>query len=114
MFILAILDMNFGSWKDAANIDSTVYERDKDFSWVDQSNYEKVIQYFAGNAAMNVHLTKQNQRCFKKGLECYANLPDGVSESATLNQTYEATGKVLKKKGTCSASSPNVPLKMLS
>jgi hypothetical protein len=54
------------------------------FSWVDQSNYEKLIIYFAGNALTNVHLTKHTQHCFKKGPECYANLPDGVSESATL------------------------------
>jgi hypothetical protein len=65
-------------------LDRVVYEMEKDFSWMDRSNYEQLVQYFAGNAATNVHLTKHTQRCFKKGPECYANLLDGVSEFAIL------------------------------
>ncbi len=55
------------------------------------SDYEQSIRYFIGNAITNVHLTKHTQRCFKKGPECYANLPDGVSESYTLvyNKEYD-------------------------
>jgi hypothetical protein len=70
-------------------LDRIVYEMEKDFSWVDRSNYKKSIRYFAGNALSNVHLTRHTQRCFKKGPECYANLPDGVSESATLVYNVE-------------------------
>jgi hypothetical protein len=70
-------------------LDRIVYEMGKDFSWVNRSNYEKSIRYFAGNALTNVHLTKHNQRCFKKGPECYTCLPDGVSESATLVYNVE-------------------------
>jgi hypothetical protein len=70
-------------------LDRIVYEMGKDFSWVNRSNYEKSIRYFAGNALTNVHLTKHNQRCFKKGPECYTCLPDGVSESVTLVYNVE-------------------------
>jgi hypothetical protein len=48
---------------------------------MERNEYSQSIRYFAGNAITNVHLTKHSQRCFKKGAECYANLPDGISES---------------------------------
>jgi hypothetical protein len=51
---------------------------------MDRTDYEQSIRYFVGNAITNVHLTKHTQRCFKKGAECYANLPDGISESYSL------------------------------
>jgi hypothetical protein len=66
-----------------------VYEMEKYFSWVNRRSYEKSIRYFVGNALINVHLTKDTQCCFKKGPECYANLPYGVSESATLVYNVE-------------------------
>jgi hypothetical protein len=62
-------------------LDRIVYEMGKDFSWTDRNEYDQSIRYFAGNAITNVHLTKHTQRCFKKGNECYANIPDGISES---------------------------------
>jgi hypothetical protein len=65
-------------------LDHYVYEMGKDFSWMERSNYDQSIRYFAGNALTNAHLTKHTQRCFKKGPECFADIPDGVSESATL------------------------------
>jgi hypothetical protein len=65
-------------------LDRIVYEMGKDFSWMDQSDYQQSIRYFVGNAATNVHFTTHAQRCFKKGPECYTNLPDGVSESYKL------------------------------
>jgi hypothetical protein len=70
-------------------LDRIVYEMEKDFSWVDRYNYKKLIRCFAGNALSNVHLTKHTQRCFKEGPGCYTNLPDGVSESATLVYNVE-------------------------
>ncbi len=65
-------------------LDRIVYEMGKDFSWMDQSDYKQSMRYFVGNVITNVHLTKHAQRCFKKGPECYANLPDAVSESYKL------------------------------
>jgi hypothetical protein len=62
-------------------LDRLVYEMGKDFSWIGGNDYDQSRRYFAGNAITNVHLTKHTQRCFKKGSECYANLPDGISES---------------------------------
>jgi hypothetical protein len=70
-------------------LDRIVYEMGKDFSWMDKGDYEQSIRYFAGNAITNVHLTKHTPRCFKKGAECYANLPDGISESAMLIYSSE-------------------------
>jgi hypothetical protein len=72
-------------------LDRIAYEMGKDFSWIDGTNYEQSIRYFVGNAITNVHLTNHTQRCFKKGPECYANLPDGVSDSYRLvyNKDYD-------------------------
>ena len=61
-------------------LDRIVYEMGKDFSWMGKSDTEQSVRYFAGNAITNVHLTGHSKRCFKKGHECYANLPDGISE----------------------------------
>jgi hypothetical protein len=61
-------------------LDRIVYEMGKDLSWINRNDYKQSVRYFAGNAITNVHLTKHSKRCFKKGAECYANLPDGISE----------------------------------
>jgi hypothetical protein len=70
-------------------LDRIVYEMGKDFAWMERNDYEQSIRYFAGNAITNVHLTKHSQRCFKKGSECYANLPDGISESDEIVYAHE-------------------------
>ena len=72
-------------------LDRMAYEMGKDFSWMNRTIYEQSLRYFIGNAITNVHLTTHSQRCFKKNLECYANLPDGISESHVLvyNQDYD-------------------------
>ena len=72
-------------------LDRIVYEMGKDFSWTDRNDYEQSIRYLCGNAITNVHLTKHTQRCFKKGDECYANIPDGISETNLLvyNEEYD-------------------------
>jgi hypothetical protein len=36
-----------------------------------------------------VDLTTYSQWCFKKNIECYANLPDGISESDILVYNFE-------------------------
>jgi hypothetical protein len=46
-------------------LDQIVYERGKDFSWMQGSDYEQSTQYFVGNVLTNVNLSKHTQRCFK-------------------------------------------------
>ena len=72
-------------------LDRIVYEMGKDLSWTDRTDHEQSIRYLAGNTITNVHLTKHTQRCFKKGDECYANIPDGTSDKYVLvyNQEYD-------------------------
>jgi hypothetical protein len=70
-------------------LDRMAYEMGKDFSWMNRPIMEQSIRYFVGNAITNVHLTMHSQRCFKKNIECYANLPDGISESDILVYNFE-------------------------
>ncbi len=70
-------------------LDRMAYEMGKDFSWMNGSIIKKSLRYFVGNAITNVHLTTHSTRCFKKNLECYANLPDGISESDLLVYNLE-------------------------
>jgi hypothetical protein len=56
----------------------------KNLTWNDENDYNQAIRYLVGNAITNVHLTTHANRCFKKGSECYANLPDGVSDTSKL------------------------------
>ncbi len=70
-------------------MDRIAYEMGKDFSWMNRTIPEQSIRYFVGNAITNVHLTMHSQRCFKKKIECYANLPDGISESDILVYNLE-------------------------
>jgi hypothetical protein len=65
-------------------LDRQVYEYQKDFSWYKRNDRNKAIRYFASNALVNVHLVTHTTRCFKKGPECYACLPDSVSDSTKL------------------------------
>jgi hypothetical protein len=65
-------------------VDRIVYEMGKDFSWYERNSYDQAIRYFAANAITNSHFTTHSQRCFKKGPECYTDLPDGVSDSTIL------------------------------
>jgi hypothetical protein len=70
-------------------LDRMAYEMGKDFAWMNRPIIEQSIRYFVGNAITNVHLTTHSQRCFKKKIECYANLPDGISESDILVYNLE-------------------------
>jgi hypothetical protein len=68
-------------------LDQHVYEMHKDFDWTETSetsDYDEALRYFASNALVNVHLVQHANRCFKKGAECYANLPDAVSKKGTI------------------------------
>ena len=61
-------------------LDRNVFEMHKHFEWNLGSDYEKARHYFASNALVNIHSVTHANRCFKKGAECYANLPDAVME----------------------------------
>ena len=65
-------------------LDRQVYEDQKNFSWTNMDDYSKAIRYFASNALVNMHLVTHSNRCFKKGKECFADLPDSVSENAEI------------------------------
>ena len=65
-------------------LDTFVYEQQKNRDWDQDSEYSCAVRYFAANALVNVHLPCHATRCFKKGAECYANLPDAVSEKTRL------------------------------
>jgi len=71
-------------------LDRFVYEQQKDFAWYENDDYSKAVRYFAANALTNVHSSTHSKRCFKKGAECYANLPDGVSESVQILYNTES------------------------
>ena len=65
-------------------LDRYVYEDHKNFSWTKENSKAKAIRYFASNALVNMHLVSHAKRCFKKGPECFASLPDTVSENADI------------------------------
>jgi hypothetical protein len=65
-------------------LDKAVYEMQKNFSWCLSDDYSKAVRYFASNALVNVHFVTHATRCFKKGDECYANLPDSSADSVKL------------------------------
>ena len=44
--------------------------------WHVLSPLEQARRYFASNAMNNVHFSQHTPRCFKKGNECFASLPD--------------------------------------
>ena len=73
------------------HLDKQVYEMQKDFSWMVKNDRSKAVRYFACNALVNMHLVTHATRCFKKGPECFANLPDCVSDSTKIvyNNEYD-------------------------
>jgi hypothetical protein len=70
-------------------LDRYVYESQKNMRWLDDTPYEQACRYFAANALVNIHFVTHTNRCFKKGSECYANLPDGVLEKANISYVEE-------------------------
>ena len=70
-------------------LDRYVYELQKNFTWTYGDETQKARRYFASNALSNIHLVKHTRRCFKKGPECYANLPDKVTEGIDIIYTDE-------------------------
>jgi hypothetical protein len=53
------------------------------------TEYDKSLRYFACNALVNSHLVTHANRCFKKGTECYANLPDSVRTEVKIQYNNE-------------------------
>ena len=68
-------------------LDQYVYNLQKNRNWTKESDYTRALRYFSANALVNVHLPCHATRCFKKGSECYANLPDVATENTLL--TFE-------------------------
>ncbi len=62
-----------------------VYEQQKDFSWVDRDPKFQARRYFAANALSNFHLVTHAARCFKKGSECCASLPEPPSDGIKID-----------------------------
>lgn len=67
-----------------SRLDRFVYELGKDLSWDKEDGCSRALRYFSANALTNVHLTTHTKRCFKKGPECYADLPDCVSDTVEI------------------------------
>ena len=65
-------------------LDRQVYEDQKHFSWTTDDIKERAIRYFSSNALVNMHYVKHTPRCFKKGPECFADLPDSASEKVSI------------------------------
>jgi hypothetical protein len=93
--------INFPEGRSTKRLDRFVYEMGKDFSWYDDGDTDdennvkerkhlKAVRYFGSNALTNVHLVSHSTRCFKKGSECYANLPDAVTEKEDIIYNEES------------------------
>ena len=65
-------------------LDRHVYEMQKNYKWLGDSDYSNARRYFASNALVNIHFVTHANRCFKKGSECYTNLPDAVMENVMI------------------------------
>ena len=61
-----------------------VYEMQKDFEWIVGDDKMRAKQYFTSNALVNVHLPTHTSRCFKKGAECFVNLPEQPFEETKI------------------------------
>lgn len=66
-------------------LDAKVYEMGMDMDWMDSESTDQDRRYFTCNALVNLHSVTHARRCFKKGCECYANLPDKVCERTDFN-----------------------------
>ena len=60
-------------------LERLLYESYKHHTYWAESKDIIAFRYFVSNALVNVHLPCHATRCFKKGPECYANLPDSVT-----------------------------------
>ena len=70
-------------------LDMHVYEMQKDFLWMTGDEKTLAKRYFASNALSNFHLPWHTSRCFKKGSECFANLPEQPFEETKIQYSDE-------------------------
>jgi hypothetical protein len=61
----------------------------QDLDWMDKSPKDQALRYFASNALVNLHAVTHASRCFKKGSECYANLPEQRFDETTITHNEE-------------------------
>lgn len=71
---LALQNLQELGWKQFLNHLSYTSQRVKKVHAL--SDAEIAFRYFVNNAVVNIHCPTHARRCFKKGEECYANLPE--------------------------------------
>jgi hypothetical protein len=65
-------------------LDFICYKLQTDRDWYKRSDNAIAQRYFLMNALVNIHNCFHANRCFKKGNECYANLPEIANKSSEL------------------------------
>ena len=70
-------------------LEAKVYSLGQDLDWMEKSPKDKALRYFAMNALVNLHTVTHASRCFKKGSECYANLPEPKFNETTITHNEE-------------------------
>lgn len=70
-------------------LDAIVYHNGSDFAWTIDTPENQALRYFSTNALVNLHAVTHATRCFKKGSECYANLPEQANAKVTIQYTDE-------------------------
>ena len=65
-------------------LDKFIYNIQKDFHWPDRTKKVIALCQFVSNALTNIHHVSHATRCFKKGNECYANLPNSMTDSVNI------------------------------
>lgn len=85
------ISFQFPEGNNQKRLDRLVYELQKNFDWLDDPAELQALRLFASSALVNVHLTCHANRCFKKGSECYANIPDQITDSTQIlyNDEYD-------------------------
>ena len=70
-------------------LEQIVYGLQHDNKWYEKSAKEIALRLFLHNVLVNLHNITHATRCFKRSLECYANLPEKPLESDTIHYKDE-------------------------
>ena len=71
-------------------LDHIVYQLQHDIKWYEKPKKEIAQRLFCHNALVNMHNITHATRCFKRSMECYANLPEKPLEFDTIHFKDEA------------------------
>lgn len=66
-------------------MDSPVINHQMDFDWLNRPVDCQGRRLFVFNANFNLHASEHARRCFKRGMECFANLPMPCCKKTKLN-----------------------------